>query len=286
MPRISVIVPTYNRRATLARCVAALRAQDYPEGEREVIVVDNNSTDGSTDFIRHEPGVVLLREPRQGAYAARNRGLRRAAGEIVAFTDADCVPRHDWLARIDEAMRDPGTRIVLGRSEPAWSSPALRLLGAYEHYKERYVFGTGKAEVYYGRTNNMAVRRETFDAVGPFAERQRGADAIFVQRAVDRFGCDAVRYEGGIHVQHAELDRPREYFRKVYLYGRSRRRHRALAHIRPLTTAERLRVFRDTVRGERPSAAETVALLALLVVGAGSWTAGDLAARLRSRDVA
>jgi hypothetical protein len=71
----------------------------------------------------------------------------------------------------------------------------------------------------------------------------------------------------------------------VYLYGRSRRRHRALARIRPLTTAERLRVFRDTVRGEKPSAAETVAFLALLVVGAGSWTAGDLAARLRSREV-
>lgn len=276
MPQISVIVPAYNCEAALEECLGALLAQDYPADQYEVIAVDNNSTDASADIIRLHSRVRLLREPKQGAYAARNRGLREAKGEILAFTDSDCVPRPDWLSRIDRVMRDPHLQIVIGRVAPGESSRVLDLLGAYEHHKDRYVFATQAPEKYYGHAGNMAVRRDMLAALGPFIERQRGADAIFVRHSTARFGCYCVRYEPQMFVRHLEVNSFLAYFRKTYTYGRARRQGNRLALVRPLTMGERFHVFRTTVNDESLSLIDASTLLMLLVVGFGCWLGGSL----------
>ena len=90
---VSVVVPMLNVEAYLERCLVSLANQANPGAGVEVLVVDNGSTDGSPEIARRFEGKVrLLREPVRGAYRARNHGVAAARGDIVAFTDADCVP--------------------------------------------------------------------------------------------------------------------------------------------------------------------------------------------------
>src|SRR3546814_5284485 len=71
-PLISVIIAVWNGRATIGRCLDAVRAQSLPSEELEIIVVDNGSTDGTAEIARSVPGVIVLTEHRPGSYAARS----------------------------------------------------------------------------------------------------------------------------------------------------------------------------------------------------------------------
>jgi glycosyltransferase involved in cell wall biosynthesis len=98
-PRVSVVVPTRNRAHLLPGLLAALDAQTYPE--YEVVVIDDASTDETEPILRRWQGPgrrVIRQEQAQGSYVARNRGWREARGELVAFTDDDCLPEPEWIA--------------------------------------------------------------------------------------------------------------------------------------------------------------------------------------------
>lgn len=103
--KITTIVPVYNAAHTLPDCLRALAAQSRRSDQ--IIFVDNGSTDNSMSVIREfaaarpDLHILLLEEAKRGAGAARNRGLRSAEGEVIAFTDADAAPREDWLEKID-----------------------------------------------------------------------------------------------------------------------------------------------------------------------------------------
>lgn len=278
MTDISVVVPVFNAARTLDACLDAIALQDLPEHAFEVLVVDNNSTDATAAIARRHASVRVLAEPRQSAYAARNRGLAQARGRWIAFTDGDCVPRPDWLRRLTSRLADPSVQVVMGRDRPAGPTTAVRLLGEYDHRKEEFVLSSRDPAIYYGHTNNMAARREAFDAAGAFDEGARGSDVIFVQRVLACWGVDAVQYQPDAVVDHLEIGRAADYFRKAYLYGRSARRYASIVPARPLRNGERLRIFRDTVVASGLSRVEAAYLFALLVAGVacynGGWMAG------------
>src|SRR5215470_84996 len=190
---VSVVVPFYNSEAHIERCITALLSQRHPADRYEVIFVDNGSPDASREIVQRYPRIQLLSESRRGSYAARNRGFAGSSGSIIAFTDADCAPAPDWLQAIMTVLGDPGIQIVLG-SVSSRRSGALALLDAYEDERGAYIFSATAPELYYGYTNNMAVRRAAFETVGPFREVARGGDVILVRRAVDVYAVDAVRY--------------------------------------------------------------------------------------------
>jgi glycosyltransferase involved in cell wall biosynthesis len=100
--RLSVVVPARNEEDFLGACLDSLLDQDYPGGY-EIIVVDNNSSDGTAGVARAR-GVTVLTESRPGVCWARQSGTCAAAGEIVVSTDADTVYDRDWLSRIDAAF--------------------------------------------------------------------------------------------------------------------------------------------------------------------------------------
>jgi GT2 family glycosyltransferase len=120
-PTVSVIVPTCNRAALSVRCVRALQSQTYDPDKFEIIAVDDGSTDGTLEALEAlARGVV---KPKQrvlangkniGANPSRNRGVRAAEGEVVAFLDDDCVARNDWLAHLVQAFVDPDVAVVVG----------------------------------------------------------------------------------------------------------------------------------------------------------------------------
>lgn len=99
IPDLTVIICSLNGEAGVRRCLRALAAQTIAT-RLEVVVVDDGSTDGTSDAAR-EHGVVLVRHPvNRGLAAARNSGLHRATAPVVAFLDDDCEPGPDWARRL------------------------------------------------------------------------------------------------------------------------------------------------------------------------------------------
>jgi GT2 family glycosyltransferase len=94
-PQISVVVALHNAEGTLDECLASLGRLNYPD--YEVIVVDDGSTDGSSEIIRRYPYAAIT-TPNEGVSAARNQGLRAATGKIVAYIDSDAAADPDWLS--------------------------------------------------------------------------------------------------------------------------------------------------------------------------------------------
>ncbi|MDE1170163.1 MAG: glycosyltransferase [Verrucomicrobium sp.] len=118
-PRVSVVVCSYNGAKTLRDCLVSLEALDYPD--YEVILVDDGSTDDTQAIAAQFPRVRNIRQENKGLSVARNVGIAAATGEIVAFTDSDCMADKDWLYFLVQAMLRGGFKAVGG---PNISPPA------------------------------------------------------------------------------------------------------------------------------------------------------------------
>lgn len=95
LPKVSVVVASYNGARTLPPCLESLSRLNYPD--YEVILVDDGSTDDTPDIAGRFPRVRHIRQENHGLSVARNTGIKAARGEIVAFTDSDCRADEDWL---------------------------------------------------------------------------------------------------------------------------------------------------------------------------------------------
>jgi len=277
---ISVVVPLCNVQAYVERCIHGLLDQDYGRDRYEIIMVDNNSTDETAKIVLGFPRIRLLYEPRQGAYAARNRGIRAAQADILAFTDPDCQPHPNWLSCISRATRPPWRGILLGRREYPAISSRLAMLAEYESTKAEYVFAGNRKEIYFGYANNMAVHRSMFDTLGCFQEIGRGADTVFVRAAVEQFGCGSVLFAPEACVRHLEIILVRDFYRKHAIYGKSNERNRDLGSARPLSYLQRLEVLRRTVRKNGYSPSRSAQLFLLLALGACYYEIGRWRARM------
>jgi len=99
---ISVIVPTYNRPFLLKKCLKSLMKQDY--SDFEVIVVDDGSKIDTKLIVKKFPEVKYFRQQNKGPGAARNFGLEKASGDIIAFTDDDCQVPKNWLSYLESSL--------------------------------------------------------------------------------------------------------------------------------------------------------------------------------------
>ncbi len=131
--QISVVIPSFNRRHTLARALDSVFAQTSPADE--VIVVDDGSSDGSAELVRSNyPQAILIRQPNQGVSAARNRGIEAAAGDWIALLDSDDSWRDDKLERI-RAARAQNPDQVLFHSDEIWIRDGRRVNPMRKHRK-------------------------------------------------------------------------------------------------------------------------------------------------------
>ena len=272
--RISVIVPFHNTEPYLEKCIYSLLSQTYPHDQYETIMVDNNSTDRSAEIAGSYSRIKLISERRPGAYAARNLAIGFASGEIVAFIDADCVAAADWLEQIAAAMLPAGCAVIQGRRDFAKDSFALSALAAYEEEKANFVFSGDDRRAYYACMANLATRKSVLEAVGPFLEMARGADVVFVQRVIDRYGCCAVRYAPGMRVRDLEVRNAAVWYRKLFVYGRSHANYRKLVSVRALGLGDRTRIYRNAVRRAGYSLPRAALSLPVLALGAGCYDLG------------
>ncbi len=115
LPNVSVIVPVYNAQETIRECIDSLLQLNYPKANLELIFVNNGSTDGTPAILeQYSNDIQILHEAKRGPAAARNKGVLNANGEIVAFTDSDCVVDKDWLLHLIPPLEDRVVGIVGG----------------------------------------------------------------------------------------------------------------------------------------------------------------------------
>lgn len=124
----------------------------------------------------------------------------------------------------------------------------------------------------------MAVRRCLWEVMGPFVERMRGADVIFIRRAVDHYSTDMARYVPEMTVRHLEISSLSQYYRKMSIYGRSRARYSHIVRARALGLRERLSVFHQAARRNHYSVFQYLGLFAILTGGWLFWVSGTLRA--------
>ncbi len=127
-PEYSVIVPAYQATDVIGACVSALARQTLDRSRYEIIVVDDGATDGTGDVARGAGADRVLCIPHGGPAAARNAGIEAAQGEIVLFTDADCEPAEDWVARMVAPLAAPQIMGVKGTYRTRQSSLIARLV--------------------------------------------------------------------------------------------------------------------------------------------------------------
>ena len=130
-PLATVVVAARNSASTMPACLEALRAQDYRR--LEVIVVDDGSDD-DTAAVAEAAGVRVIRTPPVGASAARNLGIAAAQGEVVAFTDGDCVADRGWLRALVEALDARGATGVGGRQVNVFPAAQATLREGFEAF--------------------------------------------------------------------------------------------------------------------------------------------------------
>src|SRR5665213_878667 len=146
---ISVIIPTYNRVDLLAGAIESLLNQNARNDTFEVIVVDNNSTDGTRaivgNYVKRSPELVrYVFEPRQGVSYARNAGIANAAGNILAFTDDDVQVDADWAVKLRDAFLAYPEAVYMGgkvlptwkKARPAWADLQLGSFAFQDHGEE------------------------------------------------------------------------------------------------------------------------------------------------------
>lgn len=203
--RFSVIIPTYNRKDLLRRCLATVVSQEY--ADFDVIVVDDASTDGSGEMIRHEfPHVRYIRQPAQfGQFVARNRGIQASDADLLAFVDDDCVYPRGWLAAHAKYYDDSRIGAVGAQKGPLIPDFYYKFHAA--HYADQYQAVQRVERVTEWqqnlRTGSMSVARCAIERVGVFDERfVKGSTQDLVRRisrAGYHFVCDPALY-----VEHAQ----------------------------------------------------------------------------------
>ena len=283
---VSVVMATYNRCDLLPRVVEAILAQSLARERFELILVDDGSTDGTEALgveLSQQAGVRCVRQENRGAATARNRGIAEATGEMVAFTDDDCLVPTDWLARLaDGYARYPEVVGVGGRLVPEPAALAASAVARYEAWVAGQVFGVGDEEAIggfecpAGGTNNMSYRRETLLDVGGFDEgfppRVWGEDADLKRRITERGGRLLYVPVAVVHLRDYALG---PFLRQCVQRGRGEAHFRLKhdgrrgwgAHLRRLALAP-LKLAAAPVR--RDAALHAVGALADLATAAGA----------------
>lgn len=214
---VSIIVPFYNEAEYIERCIQSLLNQDFPAENYEIIFVNNNSTDNSEEIVKKHSKVILLNESIQNNQTPRNTGIKKAKGDILAWTDADCEISSDWISQIVSFINN-GADIVLGENLFfSKQSKGLKLIEQFENFKINYIINNMDLKHCYGYSNNMATTKETFNILGFIPEYLNG-DTDFIQKCLSKKPDLKMRYNENMRITHLEIKNSLDWFKKVKTY--------------------------------------------------------------------
>src|SRR5688572_624916 len=163
-PLVSFVIPVRNDAIRLQRCLASIVRNEYPRELIEIIVVDNDSTDGSARTAR-DYSAIVLRSSGDSVAALRNKGARAALGSVIAFADSDHEIDRNWIETAVEVLADATVAAAgaacLTQPSPNWVQQQ------YDGLRPR---PQGREDVAWLGSGNLAVKRSVFERVGGFNE--------------------------------------------------------------------------------------------------------------------
>ncbi len=216
--RVSVIVCTYNGTRTVRDCLSSLRTLSYPN--YEAILVDDGSGPGVAEIAEDFPEVRFLRQNHAGLSAARNLGAHEATGEIIAYTDDDCVVDEDWLTYLVPRLATGEVAAAGGPNIPPAPHGMVEACVAAAPGSPSHVLLTD-VEAEHVPGCNLAVRRDAFEAIGGFRDEYvaAGDDVEFCWRLQD--ARMRIGFAPAAMVWHYRRSRASDYFRQQRGYGKA-----------------------------------------------------------------
>lgn len=203
-PFVSVVIPVLNDSDRLQLCLDALEAQSYHAERYEVIVVDNGCQPALSQWATSYPHVHIVCEAYPTSYAARNAGIQVARGQVIAFTDSDCVPAPNWIEQAAQHVTATDDVVIAGEIErPA---PRRHLRSLIELYDKTFFL---RQDLYavsrgFGATANLVTRATAFESVGRFRhDLISGGDVEWCRRA--RARGFTIQHAPGVKVWHPTL---------------------------------------------------------------------------------
>ena len=187
-PLVSVIICTRNGSATLRPCLESLTRLRYPA--YEVVVIDDGSTDAVPEIVRDFPQARYVRQEAAGLSLARNRGMQEARGQILAYTDDDCIAHPDWLLRLSRAFNSSPKVVAAGGPNipPPPRNGIEAVVAAAPGAPAHVLVSDTEAEHLPGC--NLAIRKEALERVGGF-------NPVFTAAGDDVDICWRLREAGG-----------------------------------------------------------------------------------------
>lgn len=192
-PFVSVVIPVLNDSVRLRTCLKAVLSQNWPRERFEIIIVDNGSKYPPV-FFAAEHGAVLIEESIPGSYAARNKGILKAKGDIIAFTDADCVPEKNWIRE--------GVSCITSRKNIGFVGGEIRIItkgegSLFELYDQLNHFDQKRFVMRnkFAATANLFTKKSVIDIVGKFNPKFKSFGDVEWGKRVADHGYRAVYHK-------------------------------------------------------------------------------------------
>jgi glycosyltransferase involved in cell wall biosynthesis len=213
----SVIIPSYNSAQTILECLRSVCSQEAAF-EYEVIVADSSDDDTPALIATHFPQVRLIRfEQRTDAGSARNAAIRQARGEILLFTDADCIVPLDWVSQMVSAHQTH-TYPVVGGSVLNGNPDSAVSLALYVKEFGEYLPSMKAGVVHSLPTCNLSYRREIFEQHGGYDGRYFPQEDYLFHWLLGKAGVE-IYFDPAITVKHIHRQQVSAYLRHCYRFG-------------------------------------------------------------------
>jgi len=219
--KVSVVIPTYNCSRTIIKCANSLLNIDYPKSEMEIIFVDDGSTDNTKELLKQYAQknniIKFFEQTHKGPASARNIGINNASGDIIVFTDSDCIVPPDWIIKlVNKFNKDIG---AVGGSLKPFSLDTTSEI--FEQYRRDSLYGHEEHIIDALPSCNLAVKKEVLLKI-------KGFDESFKYPSSEDYDlCYRIRdagykilYDPSIAILHFHAQLWHLVFRRAYIHGK------------------------------------------------------------------
>jgi glycosyltransferase involved in cell wall biosynthesis len=231
-PLISIIIPVKNEQKTLKKCLDSLKKLNYDN--YEIIVVDDNSSDGTLQILNSYPKIQIIKTPGIGISGCKNLGSKQAKGAYIVFTDADCIFHSEWLNELYKGFESveivgvggdqlsPEDETEFGKMVQRFLKEVVSFVGDYVK-KEGYTSpalsqnGIKLIPTNHNSNCNAMYKKEAFDKVGGFLEELRCGEDVELDYRIKKIG--KLMYNPKAIVYHYRPDKLWKFCQKMERYG-------------------------------------------------------------------
>lgn len=219
-PFISIIIPVKNGEKTIKKCLDSLKNLNYTNNE--IIVVDDNSSDGTRQILTSYPGIQVIETSGIGSSGCRNLGIKLSKGEYLTFTDSDCIVHPQWLNELLKGFASVeivsvGGDQQLPEDETEFGKIVQEFLKTVGFVADYVKKDTERIETNHNPTCNVMYKREIFDRVGGFLEGLWPGEDVELDYRIKKLG--KLMYNPGAIVYHYRPDKPGKFCKMMECYG-------------------------------------------------------------------